>query len=92
MGDQYSAVPEATFPKEMLPALSETKNLLRILYEIFYKPDTAKSEEFIEKIKLLKNNVKILLKNTKHAQAAHRLATITEMLDEMSWIIYSNNL
>jgi phosphate uptake regulator len=91
-GDQYSTMPEITVPKELLPALSGTRALLRMLYELFYQPDAAKADEFLEKLSLLGNNMKILLKNTRHAAAAHRIMTITELLGEMSWAVYAKGV
>lgn len=90
IADQYVEITRVTFPKNFLPALADTHKLLRALYELFYDYDTKKSEETLEKLKHLKNHSQILLKE-RHAAAAHHIATIAGMLNEMSWTIYARS-
>jgi phosphate uptake regulator len=86
IADHYVDITQTKVSKELVSMLGETRAQLRTIYELFYEFDQTKAGKFLEKLKQLNPSVTALLR-TKNPVAAHHIAGITQMLNEMSWAV-----
>ncbi|MEM2915900.1 MAG: hypothetical protein QXT19_00875 [Candidatus Woesearchaeota archaeon] len=89
IADSYIGIAQAKAPKDIVNALGDARAELRSLYELYYSFDSAKAAKTIERLKCLNASARALLRS-KNPVVAHHLASIIQMLDEMSWAVCAN--
>lgn len=91
IADNYSELAQAKITKDTAAMLGEIRIQLRALYELYYSFDQAKAAKLIEKSRQLEESAKSLLKS-KNPVAAHHIAGIAQMLNEMSWAVCARSV
>jgi phosphate uptake regulator len=86
IADHYSDIARLAVPKEAQDLLGSAREQLRAVYEIFYSYDNAKAAKFLKETKQLEASAEKALKN-KSPAVAHHIASIIQMLNEMSWAV-----
>ncbi len=91
IADLYAEIAKSKTPKEIANALCDVNVELRALYELYYSFDSAKAGKLLERLKQLDSSAKAILRS-KNNTSAHHLASIIQLINEMSWAVLANSM
>ncbi len=91
IADNYAGIAQTKAPKEVANALCDANEELRAVYELYYSFDSTKAAKTLERLKQLDSSAKALMR-TKNPASAHHLASIIQLIDEMSWAVMANSM